>query len=252
MQRCWRWRQRRRHLQVETLHGHDLAAIRGHIFLKCTGNVVSIGVLRNERREIRAAMSRGVANDALHLVFRLEAQKIDAITAHAAIGRKTDDRHAAVACDGRNGRDRLREQRANDDFRTLIQKLAGRIGGSLGRGSFIARYQHNVRIVGIKQRKLRSFHHGLRQCAGLRGGIGEGQQDTDANRRAARGHVGQPEETGLVRGQQMARHGDRTGILLDNRLGRFDRFARTGCAARNKSRYRKCPCNGTKARGAEN
>ena len=108
---------------------------------------VAIGGLRNHRREFLVSLADGISDDPFDFALRLKAKKIDAVTANAAIGREGQHRHAAVARERRYSIHRGRENRPDDDFRALVQKLLGRSGDFGLRSRIVGRHQQDIAVA---------------------------------------------------------------------------------------------------------
>jgi hypothetical protein len=223
-------------------HIGNLAGNRLHIAIERGRDVIAIGVLRHECGEIGPALRGGIGHDPLDFVFGLEAQKINAVSGDAAIRRKRNDGHAAVARNRRHRRDRLREQRPQNDLRAFGEQVAGCGGGFVSAAAFIGGHQHDVAVAGIEHRHFGGVEHAGRQRA--RGGraVGKRQDDAHPHRCRVGLHIGQAQEARLFARQRMRGVGE---LRRRRRWGQFGLPRRGGAACQRG--YRHEPGDGTKA-----
>ena len=110
----------------------------------------------------RLALAGGVADDALDVGLRQEAQEIDAAGGHVGVGRERDHRNVAGAREPADRTDREREQRPEDDLGALVEHLLRRLLGALRAAAVVLHQQLEVRVVEFRERHLGGVAHGLR------------------------------------------------------------------------------------------
>ena len=114
----------------------------------------AIGCLWHKHREVPLPARQGEGNNARHIAAREEAQEIDAIARDFLITRKGDHGDAGAARHLGGAPDFLGEERADDQFGTILNGALGGKPGTIGRASGILRHQRNTLIVEIEQGKF--------------------------------------------------------------------------------------------------
>ena len=114
------------------LERDDAPARSRHRFLECSARDLAIGGIGDERREGVLALRRRVADDALDIRPRHEAQEIDAARSDARIRGKGDHRPSGRARDGRGSLDIGRDQGADNELGAFIDRFLGGRRGAIG------------------------------------------------------------------------------------------------------------------------
>ena len=89
----------------------------------------AVGVVRDQRGVAALTLRGGVRHDALGFLLGEEADEVDALPGDLRVVGEGEHGHVGLARDGRDARDRLRQQRADDDLGAFLD---GGIGGRAG------------------------------------------------------------------------------------------------------------------------
>ncbi len=221
------------------LHIHHSAVTGGDGVIEGRPRDVAIGALRQQRRELMMAVGGGIAHHPAHFDLGQEAEQISAIARHASLGRERQHRHATIARNRRHRRDRRPEQRADNHFGALRQKLLGRLDRGRPAIALVGGHQKDVAIAGIEHGQLGRLQHRSRQIAGAGRAAGKGQDHPHPHRHLVRRHARQAQIAGQVMVQRVAGNG--RGRRRRRHRGRGRR------GRRGTGGYRKGCGNGTKA-----
>src|SRR6185312_752885 len=143
------------------LEGDDAPLAADRLLEGCFHHI-AVGIVRQQRRERFLSDAGGIIDDPVDVGFGQEAEQIDATSGHARIGRERDHRNAARARQLRGRRHRGGEQRAQNDFRALAERLLGHLLGALRTAAVILDQKLDVRTLEFRQRHLGRVLHRLR------------------------------------------------------------------------------------------
>ena len=173
-----------RAIRAVTLERDDACAAPRDRLLERGLDDVAVGIFRQHGGERSLAGAHRMADDALDVGLRQEAQQIDTAAGDARIRREGDHRDVAATRDLRGTRHRKAEQRPEDDFRALIDRLLRRALRALRAAAVVLDQELDVRALELDQRQFGGVAHRLRRNAGI-ARARQRQEQPDADRPGA-------------------------------------------------------------------
>ena len=215
-------------VEVVALDGDDPAAGIGGGALQRRLDHRAVGVRRDERGDRLLPLAGGVADDAVDIRLRQEADQIDAGRRGRGVGREGDDRNVGGFGDRSRRRHRLGIERTEDEGRALGDRLGGGGAGAVGGAAIVLDEDRYVRGRELAERKVGGVPHVLGELPGT-AGRGKREQHRHADGALAQhlaGHGTRARRSGVQSGRRAGaeQHGNGKGA------------GRPPCAVRTQSR----------------